>query len=104
MRDDHDGEPLALAHLDQQPQQARLRFGVQPRQRFIENQRARRARQQPGQHHAAHLTAAELIDGARGKIGLEPHTGQGPHHPISVSGRKSCCRSNFIVDAAAQQL
>lgn len=43
VRDDHDGEPLALAHLDQQPQQARLRFGVQPRQRFIENQRGERA-------------------------------------------------------------
>ena len=76
MRDDHDGQPLLAAQFLEQPQQTALGGGVQARQRLVEDQRPRRARQQAGQHHPAHLTAAELVDAPLGQRAVQSDDGQ----------------------------
>ena len=54
--------PVSRRRSLEQPQQAALAGGVQPGQRLVEDQCLRRAGQQSGQHHPAHLAAAELVD------------------------------------------
>ena len=59
--------------------------GVEPGQRLVEDERARRAGQQPGQHHAAHLAAAELVDPSLRQRGIQADGGQCLDHPRVVA-------------------
>ncbi|MCV7097711.1 extracellular solute-binding protein [Mycobacterium kubicae] len=88
----------------QQPQQTALAGRVQSSQRLVENQRTRRTGQQSGEHHAAHLAAAELVDAPLSEGWIQPDDAERRCHAVLVAVRKACCRSDFQVDTAAHQL
>ena len=60
-----------------------------PRQRLVEDQRPRRTRQQSGQHHAAHLATAELVDAPLGQRGIQPDDAERRGHTVLRRGAKS---------------
>ena len=63
--------PALRRRFSQQAQQPALADGVQPGQRLVEDQHARRAGQQTGQHEPPHLPAAELVDAPQPHRGVE---------------------------------
>ena len=76
MRDDHDRQAGGAAQVREQAQQPALAGGIQAGQRLVEDQRLRRAGEQPGQHDPAHLAAARV-----GRCGGGPATGPGRPSP-----------------------
>ena len=89
MRNDHHGQTGVTAPIREQLHKTALAGGVQPRQWLVEDQYARRPRQQSGQDHAAHLAAAELVDAPLRQRGIQADNGQRGDHPGVIVGRKA---------------
>lgn len=80
VRDHDDRQPGVAAKVLEHRQQTALAGCVEAGQRFVEDDRPGLARQQPGQHDAAHLTAAELVDAAQPEPCVQPDHRQRAHH------------------------
>ena len=81
--------PGVASQLLQKSQQPTLTRRVQPGERLVEDERARRTGQQPGQHHAAHLAAAELIDASLRQRRIQADDRQRLAHPPLVVRSRS---------------